>query len=111
MAFGFPAYHTEEAKGFATDIPLRESVKDAIRSLGWSIRDDSTKTITASTSLSLWSWGEKVTIRFLPGNGLSVTSQCALFTQCIDWGKNKTNVHKLLAEIRKQGQRKQGQRE
>ena len=95
MAFGFPAYHTEELEYTGSIPAFRECVAVAIRSLGWSVQDESDTELTASTSVSLWSWGERITVRFHKG-GASVTSRCALFTQCIDWGKNRQNVQKLL---------------
>ena len=101
MAFGFPAYHTEEAIGSGDENRLRNSVKNAILSLGWNIHTEATTIITASTSPNLSSWGEGVVIHFFPGCRLSVTSKCALFTQCFDWGKNKRNVRTLFEEIAK----------
>jgi hypothetical protein len=98
MAFGFPAYHTEELEYTGSIPAFRECVAVAIRSLGWSLRDESDTELTGSTSVSLWSWGERITVRFHKG-GASVTSCCALFTQCIDWGKNGQNVHRLLSVV------------
>ena len=43
----------------------------------------------------------RVFIKFLPDNSVSVTSKCALPTQCFDWGKNKANVIKFLVEFSK----------
>jgi hypothetical protein len=100
MAFGFPAYHTEELSG-TPDAPFREAVLNAVRALGWSPQKKSEDAITASTSINIWSWGEKVTVEF-HREGATVTSRCAMFTQCVDWGRNKSNVRKFLAEIRKQ---------
>jgi hypothetical protein len=98
MAFGFPAYHTEELKYTESAPSFRAYVANAIRSLGWSVRHESDTELTASTSVSLWSWGERITVKFHEG-GASVSSCCALVTQCIDWGKNRQNVHKLLAAV------------
>ncbi|MBI2804777.1 MAG: hypothetical protein HYX68_07315 [Planctomycetes bacterium] len=99
MAFGFPAYHTEEIDDLGHGAELRDSVIQAIQSLGWSIRDKSKRKVTAATSVNFWSWGERVIVEFFPDGGMSVTSSCALPTQCIDWGKNRANVRKLLDEV------------
>ena len=101
MAFGFPAYHTEHysaGAGISTD--LRGAVKSALTEISWSIREESSGQIIALTSISLLSWGEKVLINFLPDNSISVTSKCHLW-QCVDWGKNQSNVQRFMAKIKK----------
>lgn len=99
MAFGFPAYHTEELSN-TSGPPFRKAVTEAIRALGWSVREESDEAIRVATSLNIWSWGEQVCVQF-HSRGATVTSRCALFTQCVDWGKNKSNVRKFLGEFRK----------
>lgn len=103
MAFGFPAFHTEHlsvAQNGSTD--LYAAVLTALNALSWPIREQTADQITASTSVNVLSWGEKVLITFVPDSGIAITSTCALPTQCFDWGKNKANVRKFIAEIRKQ---------
>ena len=99
MAFGFPAYHTESFSPVDSQADLHAAVKKALGSLSWSVREETTEQILASSSMNLRSWGEKVLIRFLPDHSISVTSQCALPTQCFDWGKNKANVRRFLSEL------------
>jgi hypothetical protein len=100
MAFGFPAYHTD---GFtASDaVDLRAAILESIESLDWTVRADAGDRITASTGMGIRSFGEKITIAFLGENRISITSRCALVTQCLDWGKNKANVGRLLSELGK----------
>lgn len=101
MAFGFPAYHTERyCADTGKSADLRAAVRVTLNALSWSIREEVSDRITASTSGNIRSWGEKILISFLPDNSISVTSKCALPTQCFDWGKNKANVVKFMAEIR-----------
>ena len=102
MAFGFPAYHTEELDDLGPLPEARGLVIGAIDALGWSISSKSKRTITASTGLNLWSYGEKIVIEFLPDEVVSVTSKCSMPTQCFDWGKNKANVWQLIAAIEEQ---------
>jgi hypothetical protein len=102
MAFGFPAYHTERFVGLASSGDPRGVVLSALNSLSWPAHDQSGNVIHASSGMNFWSWGESISVEFLPGGELSITSQCALFTQCIDWGKNHSNVQALIAAIRKQ---------
>jgi len=97
MAFGFPAYHTEELTGTPGPV-FRNALLEAIHALRWSVRDETETEITASTGVSFWSWGEKILVR-LHEHGATVTSRCALVTQCFDWGKNRSNVRKLFAEF------------
>jgi len=100
MAFGFPAYHSEEFDELDSGVDVRHLVKQAIRSLGWSIREETDEAITVLICTNWLSWGERVVVSFMPGGGLWVTSQCILPTQCLDWGKNKANVRQLIAAIR-----------
>lgn len=98
MAFGFPAYHTE-CYSPASTTNVQDAVLQTISKLGWSIRQEREDGIIASTGMNLRSWGEKVLIDFLGDNSISVTSQCALPTQCLDWGKNRANVTKFIMEL------------
>ena len=100
MSFGFPAWHTESV---SARIPpsFRNLLDKTIRSLGWLIVDETEDSMTASTGLNILSWGERVTIRH-NSLGYTVSSRCVLVTQCFDWGKNKANVRKLIAEIHQQ---------
>ena len=100
MAFGFPAYHTENYSPSESGSDLRTAVKTTLNAISWSVRQESPDTIIASSSMNIRSWGEKVIVTFLPNNTISVTSKCALPTQCLDWGKNKANINKFMAELR-----------
>ena len=98
MAFGFPAYHTERYDA-QHDIDLRSVAKETLAQLSWALRTEESMEILASTSLNLRSWGEKVTIKFEADRSISITSRCALPTQCFDWGKNRANVVKFIAAL------------
>ena len=101
MTVGFPAYHTERySVGAGKSADLRVAVRATLKALSWSIREEASETIIASTSVNFRSWGEKVLISFLPDNSISVTSKCALPTQFLDWGKHEANVGRFMAEIR-----------
>ena len=101
MAFGFPAYHTERYSAAADkSADLRVAVRATLKALSWTTREDAGEQIVASTGVNIRSWGEKMLINFLPDRSISVTSKCALPTQCLDWGKNKANVRKFMDEIR-----------
>jgi hypothetical protein len=103
MAFGFPAYHTEHySAGADASADLRVAIRAAIKALSWTIKQEVSDQIIASTNFNLRSSWEKVSISFLPDNSISITSKCSWPTQCFDWGKNKANVEKFMAEIKKQ---------
>ncbi len=100
MAFGFPAYaEGRDDFGEEDDEVLAEAVEEAAASLGWMLgRGRGELTLIGSTSVSFWSWGEKITVTVDHGE-VHVRSHCALPTQCIDWGKNQRNVDQLLGAI------------
>ena len=100
MAFGFPAYHEETID---LEIPRNEIIsflKPIIGSLSWAIIEytENHMKVISNTGL-LESDPQYITITILPSGSTHVRSQCSIFTQCFDWGKNKKNVHKLLSEI------------
>ncbi|QJW97770.1 hypothetical protein [Frigoriglobus tundricola] len=101
MAFGFPAFHTERYTLWEAHLDAHELAVEAILALRWTITDESDDTIRASTGISLWSWGERVTVRFRTGKTLIITSRCAIPTQCFDWGKNRSNVNAFLNRLEK----------
>ena len=100
MAFGFPAYHEETID---LEIPRNEIIsflEPIVGSLSWGIIEytENHMEVISNTGL-LESEGQYITITILPSGSILVRSECAIFTQCFDWGKNKRNVHKLLSAI------------
>jgi hypothetical protein len=64
--------------------------------------DPNYRMFSASFGMGFTSWGENMTIVCIPtptGCSLNVTSECALPTQLIDWGKNDGNIVKLATEL------------
>ena len=107
MTFGFPAYHTENYQAAAVDpSDLHAAVKMALNALGWNIsvkrpETGSGRDISCRTSISMVSWGEKISITFSDDCSVSITSKCVWLTQCFDWGKNRANVDRFwLALLR-----------
>ena len=100
MAFGFPAYHEETID---LEIPRNEIIsflEPIVGSLSWGIIEytENHMQVISNTGL-LESDPQYITITILPSGSTHVRSQCSIFTQCFDWGKNKKNVHKLLSAI------------
>lgn len=100
MSFGFPAYCTGRyTSGSENVAALQSAAHAALKALRWKLRSEQSMEITASTGISLWSWGERVALRFSADGSVAVTSKCCWPTQCFDWGKNKTNVRKFLEQM------------
>src|SRR5262245_36074271 len=100
MAFGFPAYHEERVRYDVPPGELMDAVDAAIADMHWSGHQTGRWRYSASTGVSFWSWGEGVTIELGPDEGeMFVRSQCSFPTQCIDWGRNASNVRKFLAAV------------
>jgi hypothetical protein len=102
MTFGFPAYHEIEKRFKRPRPDLVRAAKRAVNSLGWKLSNSDKASLTASTSVSFWSWGEKLTVEVEDDGTVVIRSQCSLPTQCFDWGKNKKNVQRFLDEFRKE---------
>ena len=99
MVFGFPAYHEEKIYLEKSRNEIISFLEPIIVSLSWSIREYTENHMLVETKMSLWSVREKIRITILPSGSIQVRSECAMFTQFFDWGKNKKNVHKLLSAI------------
>jgi hypothetical protein len=97
MSFGFPAYHEEYFR--PRQLPDGDMMYAVAGALGWSFSVEQIGPVgwrwRLGTSLSFWSWGEVVIVEPQPDNALRVRSNCALFTQCFDWGHNRRNVQRL----------------
>jgi hypothetical protein len=101
VAFGFPAYH-EEIITFPTAV-THDWVVYACQVAGLGVArwghgvQGGAWHVTSPTSF--FSWGETMRITPLAPNVLRIRSECGLPTQCIDWGKNETNVKKLAGAL------------
>ncbi len=103
MGFGIPAQHgIQFSIAGGSTVNVRSAVLASLHVLGWPIRQETGQTIVASATLSVMSWGEKITIQFLPNGSISVCSACAFPLQLVDWGKKRQNVEKLLETIKVQ---------
>ncbi len=94
MTFAFPAYHETTVPGFKT----AEAIEAGMRKAGWREVQRQGSTITCKVGFNLWSFGETMAITLAPTHAV-LRSTCILPTQCVDWGKNRRNVQKLLAVL------------
>lgn len=53
----------------------------------------------AESKISLWSWGEIVTIEIISKDSIKITSFCKMPVQVFSWGKNKQNVNRIIENI------------
>jgi hypothetical protein len=101
MAFGFPAYHEQEL-----DLPY-VITDEWIRRAGLAAGLGQLLAVTTPKgygwrghmTMSLASWGEEVTLTALAPQRLLVRSECAMPTQCLDWGRNEKNVKRVVAAV------------
>lgn len=109
MAFGFPAHHEEEIET-PRDIS-RGWIAHVCGLLGWGFRGEHADPKAGvcwrmAESLSWAAWGTNISAWPLGARRLRVRSECALVTQCIDWGRNRRNVQALreilIAEMEKE---------
>lgn len=76
----------------------------ALKSLGFVIVDEGTSSdngiITARAKMTLKSWGENIVVTQMGNNQIEVQSSCRLSTQVFDWGKNESNVKKIISALK-----------
>jgi len=99
MAFGFPAYAIDNQNLNAGSATLRSAVRDTLAALGWSYEALGSNTIIARIPMSLFSWGEKLTVSFTEDGEIKVKSEGIFPLQCIDWGKNKRNIKMFFSQL------------
>ena len=102
MAIGFPAkYSTRCNHSFAAYETFSEAMKMALETKGWKLLKEDVERrqiiaqIPASGSMTL---GELCKIQF-DTTQYVIESRCILFTQFLDFGKNKKNVKSFLSTV------------
>lgn len=99
MAVGLPAY-AEEIRTFDADANVAKIVvRDALSALGWQYEVVAVNTFVARVPTSLFSWGERVTVKLTRDGSIAVRSEGILFTQFIDWGKNRRNIKLFFEQL------------
>jgi hypothetical protein len=99
MSFGFPAY-SDSSRHFELDVQtLAVAVSETLRVLRWPYQNPSPNKFVAQISVSLWSWGEKLSIDIGHDGTVTARSECAFPIQCIDWGTNGRNVRSFFDEL------------
>jgi len=98
MTFGFPAHFADSRPSHLQHEELVLLVRAALNELGWPHEFASRSEVRASTS-SIRVLGEVLKIEILPDGVVMVESKCGLPTQCLDWGQNKRNVRRFIAQL------------
>lgn len=99
MSIGFPAFHEETRNLKLSWQQTAQVTARALQSLEWSYTQSAPHVFNAKVRLGMWSWGEQIRVTIYNDGTLNVRSECALPTQCFDWGKNSRNVAKLFEQI------------
>ena len=89
----------ESVKFQSPHVP-RAKIRDSIAELGWTMMRDQPRDMMARTRTRWRSWGEFVTLEFHDG-GADIESRCFNRWQAVDWGKNRTNVQRLVEALEK----------
>ena len=92
MSFGFPAYSNGSRHSNLDPQTLAEAVSETLRVLRWPYQNPSSNKFVASISVSLWSWGERLSVDITHDGTVTACGECAFPIQCIDWGRNGSNV-------------------
>lgn len=102
MAIGFkPQVRTEFEADGQTNREILLSAQEAASELGWRIGYVTPTEAVFYTSVSFWSWEEKVTVKATEQEGkVRLTSTCT-HMQLMDWGKNKANLKKLISQMQR----------
>lgn len=102
MAIGFkPQVRTEFEADGQTNREILLSAQEAASELGWRIGYVTPTEAVFYTSVSFWSWEEKVTVKATEQEGkVRLTSTCT-HMQLMDWGKNKANLKKLVSQMQR----------
>jgi len=98
MTFGFPARFADSRQSQLQHEELVGLVRAALDELGWRYEFVSRSEVRARTSL-VRVLGEILKIEILPDGVVMVESKCGLPTQCLDWGTNKRNVRRFIAQL------------
>lgn len=94
MTFAFPAFHEMVLERAHT----LESIEAAMRSSGCDSIQQTPTGVRGAVPFNLWSFGEKVEVT-CDDSRTVLRSSCVWPTQCLDWGKNRRNLQKLVAAL------------
>jgi len=92
-----------ESKKYRVSVnKAHNAVLKAIRECGFTIRADKENAITASSSASLFSWGESIEVSINPSTDqVLITISSSPTTQIFDWGKSSENVKCIFKRLDK----------
>lgn len=99
MSFGFPAYYKIARPLRGTRKSAREAAVYAFEKLGWRYLETPEGGYQVDIGWNILSWGERIIVSFQEPDAITIESKGVLITQCLDWGKNKTNVKQFLTHF------------
>jgi hypothetical protein len=99
MSFGFPAYSNGSRHFNLDPQTLADLVSETLRVLRWPYQNPSPIKFVANISVSLWSWGERLSVDIAHDGTVTARSECAFPIQCIDWGRNGSNLRSFFDQL------------
>ena len=95
------AKHQETRHFTADKEKLMYNAKLAMYANGFAIHYEDAKTgfMMGKSGMSLFSWGENMSITIEDNGNVTIKSECVLPTQIIDWGRNKKVVRKIFSVL------------
>ena len=78
------------------------AARQVISQYGWKVSFMDSNSIKASTGISIWGWGETITIQTNgTGNTTYLNIQSKSAWALVDFGKNQENINKFLMKLSK----------
>ena len=93
-------------ESFEVDMPsdlLFEKMQEVVRDSKYKLAatDESTYTVLATASMSIWSWGENIYITITPHGEQSMVNITSVAFQVYSWGKNEDNFRDIVTSFEK----------
>jgi hypothetical protein len=100
VAVGFPPVFEDSMRFRLGERKLLRAVEDTLNELGWHYSFPSRWRVSASVPMRFFvSWGERVVVDIEEDGWVSVRSESLMFLAWIDWGKNASNVRRILRTL------------
>lgn len=93
---------SESKKYKASMKEAHNAVLKAIRECGFTIRASKENVVTASSGVSIFSWGESIEVSINPSkDGVLITIASSPTAQILDWGKSGENIKCIFERLDK----------
>jgi hypothetical protein len=96
-----PVSYSAEEKFDSQADSIGLGVDTTLASLGWDHDQTVPGSFKGHIGMSIWSWGENFTITITPDGAVRMKSVCRFPFTIVSWGKNKRNVNRFFAGLKK----------